>query len=108
MRLTLTLTLNLNLTLTLTLNLTLTLTLTRALTQVNGGSLPAAVARIWRARGPRGFFPGFGLHCFLETVGSTVYLGVYHLAKRLGTSWQLRRRDIGLQPGIHRVAAQDT
>jgi len=76
--------------------------------QVNGGSLPAAVARIWRARGPRGFFPGFGLHCFLETVGSTVYLGVYHLAKRLGTSWQLRRRDIGLQPGIHRVAAQDT
>ena len=39
--------------------------------QVNGGSLPAAVARIWRARGPRGFFPGFGLHCFLETVGWT-------------------------------------
>ena len=76
--------------------------------QVNGGSLPAAVARIWRARGPRGFFPGFGLHCFLETVGSIVYLGVYHLAKRLGTSWQLRRRDIGLQPGIHRVAAWDT
>ena len=76
--------------------------------QVNGGSLPAAVARIWRARGPRGFFPGFGLHCFLETVGSIVYLGVYHLAKRLGTSWQLRRRDIGLQPGIHRVASWDT
>ena len=50
--------------------------------QVNGGSLPAAVSKIWAARGHRGFFPGFGLHCFLETIGSTVYLGVYHLAKR--------------------------
>jgi len=68
--------------------------------QVNGGSLPAAVARIWQARGHRGFFPGFGLHCSLETVGSTVYLGVYHLAKR-----QLRRHDGATESFGLRVAS---
>ena len=50
--------------------------------QVNGGSLPAAVSNIWKARGHRGFFPAFRLHCCLETLGSTVYLGVYHMTKR--------------------------
>jgi hypothetical protein len=50
--------------------------------QINGGSLREAVGAIWRHVGPRGFFRGFGLHCSLECVGSTVYLSAYHHAKR--------------------------
>ena len=68
--------------------------------QVNGGSLRSAVSTIWQARGHRGFFPAFGLHCCLETIGSTVYLGVYHLAKR-----QLRRDERARESFGLRVAS---
>jgi solute carrier family 25 (mitochondrial carnitine/acylcarnitine transporter), member 20/29 len=51
--------------------------------QAHGGSLVAAASKLSRSRGFRGYFPGFGLHCGLETVGSIVYLGVYYQVKRM-------------------------
>lgn len=50
--------------------------------QINGGSLREAVSAILHRAGALGFYRGFGLHCSLECVGSTVYLSVYYLAKR--------------------------
>ena len=68
--------------------------------QANGGSLGEAAAGLTRSGGGvRGFFPGFWLHCALELMGSTVYLGVYHFAKRA------LRRDDGAEPVGVRVLA---